>query len=182
MIGWGRRDRRASDAELELWQRAVSDTVPITKNIAATARKQRTNIHVSDQTAKEPALPSAGRAGRATKTQPIDRNTLTRLKRGRIEIEGRLDLHGLSASQAEKALHRFLLSSHAIGRKAVLVITGRGLNPDTNGPGILKRETPLWLDKMPEIVSSYAQADRRHGGEGALYVRLRRKKRAIPIK
>ena len=179
MIGRSRRDRRASDAELELWQRAVSDTVPITKNIAATARKQRTNIHVSDQTAKEPALPSAGRV---TKTQPIDRNTLTRLKKGRIEIEGRLDLHGLSASQAEQALHRFLLSSHTIGRKAVLVITGRGLNPDTNGPGILKRETPLWLDKMPEIVSSYAQADRRHGGEGALYVRLRRKKRAIPIK
>jgi DNA-nicking Smr family endonuclease len=179
MIGRGRRDRRASDAELELWQRAVSDTVPITKNIAATARKQRTNIHVSDQTAIEPALPSAGRA---TKTQPIDRNTLARLKKGRIEIEGRLDLHGLSASQAEQALHRFLLSSHTIGRKTVLVITGRGLNPDTNGPGILKRETPLWLDRMPEIVSSYAQADRRHGGEGALYVRLRRKKRAIPVK
>ncbi|MEL0324032.1 MAG: hypothetical protein VXA00_06690 [Rhodospirillales bacterium] len=51
MIGRGRRDRRASDAELELWQRAVSDAVPINKKIAATARKQRKNIHVSDQTA-----------------------------------------------------------------------------------------------------------------------------------
>ena len=59
--------------------------------------------------------------------------------------------------------------------KAVLVITGRGLDPEGLGRGVLKRETPHWLDALPDVVAGYGAADRKHGGAGALYVRLRRK-------
>lgn len=69
-------------------------------------------------------------------------------------------------------LHDFLAMSRAIGRRTVLVITGKGFA----GEGVLRREVPHWLSLPPlrQMVSSVDQAGRRHGGEGALYVRLKR--------
>ncbi len=175
MISRQRKERRATEAEIDLWRRAVVDAAPLDKNIATTTTKRVAKPHVSRRYIVSSNLPPAHSK---SQPQPIDRNTLARLRNGRMEIEGKLDLHGLTANQARRALAAFLSSSHAIGRRAVLVITGRGLNPDSNGPGVIKRETPSWLNQMSDLVSSYGQADKRHGGEGALYVRLKRKKGA----
>lgn len=105
---------------------------------------------------------------------PLDRATANRLKKGRLPIEGRIDLHGMRAAEAQRQLARFLRASQAMGRKAVLVITGQGRDPESQGRGVIKRETPHWLAAMPDVVAGYGAADRRHGGAGALYIRLRR--------
>jgi DNA-nicking Smr family endonuclease len=107
---------------------------------------------------------------------PIDRRLKQRLARGRIEIDGRLDLHGRTQSEAHAALLRFLHRAQGDGARTVLVITGKG-GADA-GRGVLNRQVPLWL-ALPEFrayVLGVEAAHAAHGGEGALYVRLRRRR------
>jgi DNA-nicking Smr family endonuclease len=109
---------------------------------------------------------------------PIGRRTRQRLARGTQSIEARIDLHGFTQDQAYGALIRFLRDAQASGMKFVLVITGKGrARHDTEeNPGILRREVPRWLKRedFRAYVVGYEPAHVGHGGEGALYVRLRR--------
>ena len=96
-----------------------------------------------------------------------------RVARGKEAIDGRLDLHGLTQSEAHSALLRFLRNANARDARLVLVITGKGRGAE---PGVLRRQVPQWLD-LPEfraMVIGFEDAHIAHGGEGALYVRLRR--------
>ena len=97
-----------------------------------------------------------------------------RLIRERDPIEARLDLHGLTQDAARATLHGFLQRAYANGVRSVLVITGRG----TLGDGVLRRYAPEWLaDRAVRgIVAGVSTADRRHGGDGALYVALKRRR------
>ena len=98
-----------------------------------------------------------------------------RIVREREEIGARIDLHGLDQDRARAALEAFLRRAWDDGYRAVLVITGKGLT----GDGILRRRTPEWLaaPHLAPIVAGISEAHRRHGGEGALYVALKRKPR-----
>jgi DNA-nicking Smr family endonuclease len=102
----------------------------------------------------------------------IDRANAERLKRGRHEIEASLDLHGLTQSEAHRALSRFVADSQAAGRRCVLVITGRG----RLGSGVLRSAVPRWLDEpgLRGHLLGIAPAQPHHGGAGALYLLLRR--------
>ncbi len=104
----------------------------------------------------------------------LDRPTLDRLAGGKLPIEGRVDLHGMTQSEAHALLLSFLQRAHANGVRYVLVITGKGFS--SGGDGVLRRQVPAWLSTPPfrVLVSSHDLAARRHGGEGALYVRLRK--------
>jgi DNA-nicking Smr family endonuclease len=95
------------------------------------------------------------------------------LARERDPIAARIDLHGLDQDQARAALARFLRRAWDDGYRAVLVITGKGVQ----GDGVLRRRAPEWLGApdLTPIVAGVSEAHRRHGGEGALYVALRRK-------
>lgn len=98
----------------------------------------------------------------------LDRRARSRVARGRTEIDGRLDLHGLTLERARGRLAAFLASSQARGATLVLVITGKS--------GALRREVPHWL-ALPELralVIGFEEAASAHGGAGALYVRIRR--------
>lgn len=175
-------ERRLSDAEAALWRAAVQDAVPLTKRPPPAIAAEKRRIAVETVRRERPSPPPnilTPALPPARKAQQLDRATFSRIKKGRLPIEGRLDLHGMTAARAEQALARFLRSSQAAGKRAVLVITGRGRDPDGLGRGVLKRETPRWLDRMPDLVASYGDADRRHGGEGALYVRIRRRDKAM---
>ena len=92
-----------------------------------------------------------------------------------FEAGSHIDLHGLGQDQARVALERFVLDCWNAGDRAVLVITGKGLR----GDGVLRRMTPEWLaaPHLREIIAGVAESHRRHGGEGALYVALKRKRR-----
>ncbi|OQM73977.1 Smr/MutS family protein [Manganibacter manganicus] len=104
----------------------------------------------------------------------LDVPTHDKLSKGRLPIEGRVDLHGLTQSEAYSLLYTFLSRAHAGGVRYVLVITGKGSS--SGGDGVLRRAVPAWLSTpaFRHLVSSHDHAARHHGGGGALYVRLRR--------
>ncbi|MBP2149457.1 Smr/MutS family protein [Xanthobacter autotrophicus DSM 597] len=115
----------------------------------------------------------------------LEPKTRRRLTRG-AEVDARLDLHGLTQAAAHRRLRLFLLEAQASGHALVLVITGKG-DPErlmSSGPafgegrGVLKRAVPLWLAEpdLRAVVVGFESAGRRHGGEGALYVRIRRRR------
>ena len=111
--------------------------------------------------------------------QPLDRRTRQRVARGREQIDARMDLHGLTQAEAHAALSRFLNAASARGARLVLIITGKGGRGDGER-GVLRRQVPHWL-ALPEfrdLVIGYEDAHIAHGGAGALYVRLRRRRGA----
>ena len=105
--------------------------------------------------------------------EPIEPGRQRRLTRGRDPIEARIDLHGLDQFTAEDRLKAFLRQAQASGLRAVLVITGKGMG----GDGVIRRRAPEWLadPSLAGVVAGAAAAHRRHGGEGAIYVALKRK-------
>lgn len=113
----------------------------------------------------------------------LDRNTEQRLKRGKLPIEARLDLHGMSRDNAHEAVINFIASAHNQGKRCVLIITGKGSRKDADPfaatkPGILKKSLPDWLFSAPlqGKVLRYVAAQPQHGGGGAFYVLIRRKR------
>jgi DNA-nicking Smr family endonuclease len=105
---------------------------------------------------------------------PLGKRERTKLSRGRSEIEARLDLHGMTQTRAYRALSGFLHRAHHDGLTFVLVITGKGRSGGESG--VLRRQVPEWLS-LPEFrafVVGFEEAGIGHGGEGALYVRIRR--------
>jgi DNA-nicking Smr family endonuclease len=109
---------------------------------------------------------------------PIGRRERSQLSRGRKEIDARLDLHGMTQTRAHRALSAFLQRAHSDGLTFVLVITGKGKMGAESERGVLRRQVPQWLS-LPEfraLVVGFEEAHIGHGGEGALYVRIRRSK------
>jgi len=104
---------------------------------------------------------------------PLGRRMKQRVARGKHAIDARLDLHGLTQNEAHGELLRFLRNANARDARLVLVITGKGRGGE---PGVLRRQVPQWLG-LPEfraLVVGFEDAHVAHGGEGALYVRVRR--------
>jgi len=170
---------------------------PKSKPIDATSRPHTKPMKPIVQDAAKVAKPSPRFNGHAKKGLPepqgkapqsIDRRKARRIAIGTIEIEARIDLHGMTQSAAHARLITFLQSAASQGFKTVLVITGKGgarQNAtqgdawwDSEDVGILRRSVPRWLIEAPlrSIVMASQTAALRHGGEGALYVLLRRRR------
>jgi DNA-nicking Smr family endonuclease len=156
------------------------------------------------QSAKPPKTPVTAKPGVAPKPtaskpvpksapQPsqIDARQVRRIGTGRDGIDARIDLHGMRQYEAHGALRAFLFRSVSKGHRMVLVITGKGhtspnddnhfgafINEGALGRGVLRRNVPLWLTEpdLRSIVVGHTPAHIRHGGDGALYVQLRRRK------
>jgi DNA-nicking Smr family endonuclease len=106
--------------------------------------------------------------------QPLERPVKRKLAKGRLELEARIDLHGMFQDEAHALLYSFIHRAHERGLRHVLVITGKGSSMGSDGA--LKRAVPIWFGK-PEfrhLISSWEFAAQNHGGDGALYVRLSR--------
>lgn len=111
----------------------------------------------------------------------MDNKSFGKMKRGKLKPEARIDLHGMTIAEAQPELLAFILGSHTIGRRLVLVITGKGKDRDDGGPiptrfGVLRHQVPQWLALPPlaQVVLQVTPAHLRHGGHGAYYVYLRR--------
>jgi len=131
----------------------------------AAPAKRPAAMHLTPKPKRRPMAVSA--------PERIEPGRKRRIARERDPIEARLDLHGMDQDRAREALHGFLWWAHARGLRAVLVITGKGTFSD----GVLRRRTPEWLAEpnVRPLVAGVSHAERRHGGEGALYVALKRK-------
>jgi DNA-nicking Smr family endonuclease len=136
---------------------------------------------------KLPVPAAAARAAVAEKGGGLDGRTSERLRRGMLDPEARLDLHGYTESDAHRALLVFLRSAQSRGLKLVLVVTGKGGRaPDAHAPfdmeldrrsrGVLKSAVPRWLKEpgFAFLIAGTRDAHRRHGGTGALYIYLRK--------
>lgn len=121
---------------------------------------------------RDPSRASARPVGLSPATLELDPRRRQRIVRERDPIEARLDLHGLTHDDARSTLERFIQRAHADQARAVLVITGKG----TTGEGVLRRFAPEWLrgPVLRPLIAGVSEADRRHGGAGALYVVLKR--------
>lgn len=104
----------------------------------------------------------------------VDRRTADRFRKGRMAVEGRLDLHGMTQAQAYGALHSFIERASATGLRCVLVITGKGMQ----GQGVLRRMVPRWLNdtRLRPLILSFSHAQIPDGGDGALYVLVKRRR------
>src|SRR6478736_7117616 len=176
--GDGKRRRVLSEEERVLWT-AVTKTIaplkdaPPPENVetyAAPPGRPGAPIVKSSRTAppiaEKKAPPPLAALGRRAKQ---------RVARGKEPIDGRLDLHGLTQREAHTALLRFLRAATVRDARLVLVITGKGGRGEGDR-GVLKRQVPHWLN-LPEfraLVIGFEEAHVAHGGEGALYVRVRR--------
>jgi DNA-nicking Smr family endonuclease len=128
-----------------------------------------------------PILPPRPAPTKPPALAPLDRRTRSKVSRGVTAIEARLDLHGFTQAAAHRKLVSFLERAQDDGVRLVLVITGKGgASGDGEGRGVLRRMVPIWLgaaDLRPLVVG-FESAGRAHGGDGALYVRIRRNRNA----
>jgi DNA-nicking Smr family endonuclease len=106
----------------------------------------------------------------------LDRRTMRRLRRGQFPVKDYVDLHGLTRQEAEARVKDFLVRSHRIGHRCVLIVHGRGLNSPDSFP-VLKEGLPIWLNRGPikRVVLAFATARPYDGGTGAIYVLLRKR-------
>ncbi len=172
--------RHISRDEAALWQRVTEDIKPMSGRPAPEVEAETADIPPGR---RPPAAPPSGLPrGKDVITDPfvsagVDKRTATRLKRGKLAIDGRIDLHGLTQEEAYRALTSFLAGAQESGRRCVLVITGKGLRPDGR-VGVIRAAVPRWLNQPPnrQRILEVSPAAPKDGGEGALYVLLRRKR------
>jgi DNA-nicking Smr family endonuclease len=178
MNSGGKRRRGLSYEDRVLWAHVTKAIKPLGVNAAAPDDGEV----VKDS--KIPPTPPAKRAAKAAppiarkNAPPAQPTSLSRRAKrsvasGKQAIDARLDLHGFTQSEAHPALLRFLRSASARDARLVLVITGKGRGGE---PGVLRRQVPQWLGlpECRELVVGFEDAHVTHGGEGALYVRVRR--------
>lgn len=183
------KPRRPTDEEKALWRRVTTQVTPLrpatpaadpgpakaTAKSAGATRRSGTSPRVQPTAPSRPAPPSPPELV-SGQTPSVDRRTADRLKRGRMAVEARLDLHGMGQADAHRALNGFIEGSYAKGLRTVLVITGKGLF--SQGRGVLRDRLGDWLNMGPlrHKVLSYVPAQPKHGGGGAFYVLLRRRR------
>ena len=185
----GKRGRSDDDGEA-LWEKVVETAAPLKRGRNAAAPKPA-KIAAPVAKAKPPRsvpvttpAPKPGpKPSHVPRAAPLDRQTSRQLDKGKLEVEARLDLHGLRQRDAHAQLGRFLKTAQARGLRHVLVITGKGADQvasksfyEEDERGVLRNAVPHWLaePELAALVVSFSPAPRRLGGEGALYVRLRR--------
>jgi DNA-nicking Smr family endonuclease len=194
------RRRRLRPDELDLWHQVARTATPLDP--------VQPRPKPPEPTAERPARPmpeaprplapfavgeKAARSGPAHDVLPgltdrmralpvtMDRKAYGKLKRGKLQPEARIDLHGMTVDRAHGALSSFIFRAHGQGKRLVLVITGKGRRSDAGGPipvrqGVLRHNVPHWLSIPPlsGLVMQVTDAHARHGGGGAYYVYLRR--------
>lgn len=173
------------DDGARLWKRVASTVTPPARRKAllmtqgATPSEPAPIPRAGAKAAAKPSAPTSRPAAKVLPTRPaatpetLEPRRQRRLSRERDPIEASIDLHGFGRFEAEDQLKAFLVSSQARGLRAVLVVTGQG----RRGGGIIRASIHDWLTgpSLRGVVSGHAPAHRRHGGDGALYVTLKKR-------
>ncbi|HWJ72709.1 MAG TPA: Smr/MutS family protein [Kaistia sp.] len=185
-----RRRRGLSSEERTLWANVARTAVPLRAAEAIAPEPAPPEPPAEEMLAALPPpekmIAAALQKPKPLPLAPLERRTLNRVARGIQGIDGRIDLHGLTQNDAHHRLRAFLVGAQARGAKLVLVITGKGRTGDVTHAahfgemerGVLRRRVPQWLAEpgLRDIVIGFEEAHRTHGGGGALYVRIRRRR------
>lgn len=183
------RRRRPTADEIRIWRAVVADAVPLPgreppAEPSADSVEPEPFPSPPPPPGTPPARPSAHppapsrRQGQGElhhgRMPGLDRRSADRLKRGEMELEGSIDLHGMTQDEAHGALIAFIQRCWQVRRRCVLVVTGKG----TQGFGVLRAQVPRWLNQSPlrELILGFSYARPHHGGDGALYVLIRRQR------
>ena len=174
-----------------LWARVMRDVTPLSNRPARVDHPVPEDTPPAKAAKKTPArprvlptpLPDAATTPPRTPARDLshgaapglDRRTQTNMRRGKVPVEARLDLHGMTQTEAHRELIGFITRAYGRGLRCVLVITGKGLR-ETGEVGVLRRAVPGWLNAPPikGLIHAFDHAARHHGGEGALYILLKR--------
>jgi len=107
-------------------------------------------------------------------TEYLDIKTTRKISKGKILIDGRLDLHGYCQQDAHQILYNYVENAYFSGKRTILIITGKG----NMGRGVLRENVPKWLAgaKFRLLISGFAESHAVHGGAGAIYIKIRRKR------
>jgi DNA-nicking Smr family endonuclease len=183
-----RRGKILSEADLALWRQVARSVKPL----AGRALPEEPDPPLPAAPATDAATPVLVMAAKLTVARPaqpplapLERRLRTQLRRGTQSVEAVIDLHGLRQDEAHAALRGFLRREQARGTKLALVVTGKGAAGDAlfgEERGVLRRSVPHWL-RLPDLrplVVGFEEAEQRHGGAGALYIRLRRSREREP--
>lgn len=186
------RRRQLTEEERTLWSGVVRSikplratrrmaTEPSAEDVALSEEKSPAGSSASERVARSPSAVATPRP-KIAPLAPLDRRLRQRVARGSEPIDARLDLHGHTQSRAHAALLAFLQRAQRDGVRLALIVTGKGSGRGSDFAsgerGVLKRQVPIWL-ALPEFrpfVLGFEAAHVGHGGEGALYVRLRRQR------
>jgi DNA-nicking Smr family endonuclease len=172
------------DNDLALWENVAKGVKPLSGRIlkskteALVEKAQPKHLKKAPPAAPTPVKPAAKAPEMAHGAAPgLDRRTQLRLRRGKVTVEARLDLHGMTQRAAHDALLGFLQRTQGRGYKTVLVVTGKGTRTDGR-IGVLRQAVPRWLNEpnFRALVHAFDHAAPADGGEGALYILLRRRK------
>jgi|SRR5262245_16319138 len=157
------KTRATTDAEHELFRTALKDAKPLGKRARVLTDVPKPGLAAPRRRIDPPVYVNRP-------APPIGGHRDAQLRRGRGEPEARLDLHGMTHDHAYRALMHFLIAAQSEDKRLVLVITGKG--------GVLRGALPLWLgqSELEGLVSGISEAHIRHGGSGAFYVSLRRRR------
>ena len=186
-----RSRRELSDEDLALWRYVTRNVTPQpghpnTRTGVAAPRhpepedppkKREQPSPVEEHLARAaPSRPAPPRALTLGATAGIDRRTSQRFSRGEMFIDGRLDLHGMTLREAQVAVTQFIRNGAAMGRRCILIITGKGRTGSSEGHGRIRGEAMHWLDhaSLRPLILAVHEARQQHGGSGALYVLLKR--------
>jgi len=189
----GKRGKSESPLDAALWHRIAESIEPLPRR----AKRKAVKIEVA---AKPPAEkiatttkpPKPAKAPAAAKKIPplpelshgrapgLDASSHEKLKRGRMKIEGRIDLHGYTLEAGHKALADFIQRAYERELRTIIVITGKGVGKSGDGEAraTLRQSVPRWLNEpaLRKRILAFSQAQPQHGGSGALYVLLKRRR------
>ncbi|MGE0596312.1 MAG: Smr/MutS family protein [Hyphomonadaceae bacterium] len=168
-----KKKRELTSEERVLWRRVAATAKPRRKAEPSEAHETEAPSRPGAPAKAPPAAVTLpGASSKAAASPPANRGGEKRVRRGKVEIDAVLDLHGYTQDSAFRALATFLSAARARGARCVLVITGSG----RGGEGVLKRRLPDWLAgaELRPGLAGFAQAHRQHGGAGAFYVFLKK--------
>ena len=176
--------RRLTAEELALWRNVTRNVKP--RSGGGFAVPEAAETHPPDKAPSPVATPPKKTSHEARTSSdprlfamaPLDPQLRRQLARGRAEIDGVLDLHGSTQEDAHRRIIDFLVRNQDHGAKLVLIVTGKGRSDAQAETGVLRRNAPLWLraPALRALVLGVEEAAPVHGGSGALYVRLRKRR------
>jgi DNA-nicking Smr family endonuclease len=182
----GKSKKQLTFEDREIWGRITNTAEPLPSNeknysnsfleeFEADLQKQSLRQSVTKlQSSSAPVFRPFAQKKPELSTEYLDIRTTRKISKGKISIDGRLDLHGYHQHDAHHILYNYVENAYFSGKRTLLIITGKG----NLGRGVLRENVPKWLAgaKFRLLISGFAESHSVHGGAGAIYIKIRRKR------